>query len=88
MKWGGVAKLRDLRPGELALYRALAHVDGPWWGEREDVLAAAVCQSLAATVGHEAGVEDCRVRWGGDEPAELMSFADGVAILSGVHVGG
>jgi hypothetical protein len=29
-----------LRPGELNLYAALALVDGPWWGAREDILAA------------------------------------------------
>lgn len=70
-------------PFDLVRFHAMTLHDGPWWGQRDDVLAA----RLQATVVAAAGVSDVRpsqflVDWGGRGRDRVeMTFEEALPIL-------
>lgn len=83
-----LAELRLLlEPGELNLYRAIARVDGPWWGERDDLLAAAICQALAALGGNSVPLAKLIPVWDrAAAPRHLLPWDQAAQILTSRYV--
>lgn len=78
--------LRELRasllPGEMALYRAIARHDGPFWGEREDVLSALLMSTIAATHGAEVEPRQFLPNWQPVQPLILLPWDHAAQILT------
>lgn len=71
-----------LVPGELNLYAAASLIDGPWWGQRDDVLAAMVAQTIAASVGTEVELRKCLPVWDPEKTKPvLLPWAEAKKLL-------
>lgn len=72
---------------DLALYQALAAIDGPWWGERESAYARLLCSVTAAAGGVSIPADDFAIEWvyceaGDQTEAERLTPADGLRMLA------
>lgn len=64
------------------MWIAYAEEYGPWWGERSDLNAARICQTVAASVGSERELSEFRLNWSTKaEPIEILPWAQARAVL-------
>lgn len=54
---------QHLTRDELSLWIAFGEVDGPWWEERADLLAARIAQTIAAAAGVERPLTEFLIDW-------------------------